>query len=421
MVKERQSHVLRFIAGLVLFTLLMPAVLCAADSSAPPLGEPFPIAAESPNQERFPAVAQDTRRARFLVVYEDDGGIRAMCLSGLGVSLRWYPVSGGGNYPDVTYNHAHDQYLIVWQEYGTILGARLAGDCSPGGLLPAFEISTDRPGTEGRPAVAYNHHGNHQDYLVVWMDMHTHTGVWARRVSATGMHPSSFEVAAGTSSYSNSEPDVAYNLNHNEYLVVYVRDPGTPGAKDIYGRRVYNAGGGGLLEEHAIDSSGGDQMEPAVAAYRLNNANPYVVVYRDHWNDAVGDVRGYLCNVSGEPTYLLNIATVPGRQEMVPAIEGSEPLGYTVVWQQTDGGFDIFGRRVSGTGDLQPTFEVSLGTRLFPPGHDEAMPAVAGGSPTALVVWHESEPPPAPNQDLQVFGRFLGYRVYLPLTVRQAG
>jgi hypothetical protein len=244
-------------------------------------------------------------------------------------------------------------------------------------------------------------------------------GVWARRVNAAGMAPNSFAVAEGTSIYSNSDPDVAYNLNHNEYLVVYVHDSGGAGKRDIYGRRVYNAGGGGLLAEHAVDASGEDQMEPAVAAYRLNQTNPYVVVFRDHWNDASGDVRGYLCNVDGEPVNLLNVATVAGRQEMMPAIASSEPLGYTVVWQQTDGGgFDIFGRRVTAEGLLQPTFEVSLGTRLFPPGHDETMPAVAGGSPSALAVWHESEPPPAPNQDLNVFGRFLGYRVYLPLTLR---
>jgi hypothetical protein len=264
--------------------------------------------------------------------------------------------------------------------------------------------------------VAYNQNPNHLDYLVVWTDMHTSMGVWARRVNATGMAPSSFEVAGGTATFSNSDPDVAYNLNHNEYLVVYVHDPGGSGNKDIYGRRVYNANGGGLLEEHPIHSSGQDQRDPAVAAYRLNYTNPYVVVFQDYWNDAVGDVRGYLCNVDGEPVNLLNIATVGGRQEMMPAIASAEPLGYTVVWQQMGGGFDIFGRRVSWVGAVQPAFEVSLGSLVLPLGHDEAMPAVAGGSPTALVVWHEA----APGQDLNVFGRFLGYRVYLPLSLRQA-
>jgi hypothetical protein len=102
---------------------------------------------------------------------------------------------------------------------------------------------------------------------------------------------------------------------------------------------------------------------------------------------------------------------------MMPAIASSEPLGYTVVWQQSDGGFDIFGRRVNETGVMPPAFEVSLGSRLFPVGHDEAMPAVAGGSPSVLVVWHEA----AQGQDPNVFGRLLGYRVYLPLTLRHAG
>jgi hypothetical protein len=402
------------IAVLVLLTLVIPPTVYGMSTVDPALAEPFPIADESPNQERFPAVAQDTRRSRFLVVYQDDGGLQAVCLSSQGTRLRSYSVSSGGDYPDVAYNHGHDQYLIVWQEIGRIRGARLAGDCPPGGLSPAFDISADRPGNEGRPAVAYNHNPSFLDYLVVWMDIDNFVGVWARRVSATDLAPSSFEVAGGTATSSNSDPDVAYNLNHNEYLVVYVHDPGGLDNKDIYGRRVYNANGGGLLEEHVIDSSAKDQRVPAVAAYRLNYTNPYVVVFQDYWNDLPGDVRGYLCNVDGEPVNLLNIATVGGRQEMMPAIASAEPLGYTVVWQQTGDGFDIFGRRVSPVGALQPTFEVSLGSRLLPPGHDEAMPAVAGGSPAALVVWHEA----APGQDLNVFGRFLGYRVYLPLTLR---
>ncbi|MGD2040641.1 MAG: hypothetical protein PVH11_07425 [Anaerolineae bacterium] len=418
MFEGKRSHKLSFLGGLVvLMAWLMAPVLDAIGSSAPLIGEPFPIAAESPSYEWFPSVAQDTQRKRFLVVYQDEGGITAVCLSGLGAPLRSYPVSASGDYPDVVYNAWHDQYLIVWQQYGTIRGARLQAECLAGGLSASFDISSDRPGTEGRPAVAYNHHENHQDYLVVWSDQSTFTGVWARRLSATSIDANSFPVAEGTAFYSNSDPDVAYNLNHNEYLVVYVHDPGGADNKDIYGRRVYNANGGGLLAEHPIDSSGKDQRDPAVAAYRLNQANPYVVVFQDYWNDTVGDVRGYLCNVDGEPVNLLNIATVSGRQEMMPAIASSEPLGYTVVWQQSDGGFDIFGRRVSETGVMPPTFEVSLGSRLFPVGHDEAMPAVAGGSPSALVVWHET----AQGQDANVFGRLLGYRVYLPLTVRQAG
>ena len=286
-------------------------------------------------------------------------------------------------------------------------------------LSPSFVISGDRPGVEANPRVAYNRHDLHQDYLVVWIDQHaTLMAVWARRVSATGPTGSSFTVASEAGA-SITDPDVAYNLNHNEYLVVYVRDPGGPGAKDIYGRRVHNAAGGGLLPIQPIDRSSGDQEYPVVAAHHLNQATPYLVVYRDYRTDTVnGDIRGYLCTAKGEPSSLLNIAAASGLVEGSPAIANADSLGYTLVWQQYDPdskGWAIFGRRVTGGGDMHPSFEVSLGGRELPANHEEFWPAVAGGAPNALVVWHENLSTP---MNLNVFGRLLGYRVYLPLMRR---
>jgi len=404
----------RTMAGLVLLGLLAAPVIGAAAYSAPTLGEPFPIADDHPQTERFPAVAQDTQHHRFLVVFQDNLAVTAVCLSGQGQHVMGYNVTANGSNPDVVYNEGHDQYLIVWQEGAVIRGARLPAACEPGTMSPSFAISGDRTGSQGGPRVAYNSHGAHQDYLVVWADYDKRPAVWARRVSAIDLVGPSFAVA-DEAGYANSSPDVAYNLNHNEYLVVYVR--GNVGNQDIYGRRVHNAGGGGLLPEQPIDTSSGDQRDPVVAAYHLNQTDPYLVVYFDYWNDSVGDVRGYLCNGEGQPVSLLNIATVLGRQEMMPAIASAEPLGYTVVWQQTDGppgGFNIYGRRVMGEGVMLPGFEVSIGSRSLPAGHYGTMPAVAGGSPSALVVWHEG----VSSADLDVFGRLLGYRLYLPLTLR---
>jgi len=402
----------RTLIGLALLLTLLPT---AAHASDPHGGQPFPIAA-SANDEDWPAVAHDTRRNRFLVVFENGvAGMNAVCMNAEGRTVTTYvvPQSGGSN-PDVVYNYGLDEYLIVWSQSGTIRGARVAGMCwpGPGGIGASFAISGDRPGTELYPAVAYNSHASHQDYLVVWEDTVANVSVFARRVGATGVSGGSFAVA-DSATQTNWRPDVAYNLNHNEYLVVYTRGTGT--AADIYGRRVYNAGSGGLLPEEAIDTSANGQEYPAVAAYRLNNSTPYLVVYTDLWNDTAGDVRGYMCNVSGQAWTLLNIATVPGRQEMAPDIASSELLGYTVVWQQVvSGDFDVHGRRVSGTGTLSPAFEVSVGDRPLPPGHDEAIPAVVGGSPLALAVWHER----AGTADWDVFGRFLGYRTFLPISLR---
>ena len=240
--------------------------LSAPTLFAPTLGAPFPIADDPVRWESSPAVAQDPIRRRFLVVFQHDTSLKAVCLSDRGRFLMGHDVAAGGRSPDVVYNEGHDQYFIVWEDSTNrdIRGARLAGDCEPGSLSPSFVISGDRPGVEANPRVAYNRHDLHQDYLVVWIDQHaTLMAVWARRVSATGLTGSSFAVASEAGA-SITDPDVAYNLNHNEYLIVYVRDPGGPGAKDIYGRRVHNAAGGGLLPIQPIDRSSGDQVPEAV-------------------------------------------------------------------------------------------------------------------------------------------------------------
>jgi hypothetical protein len=83
---------------------------------------------------------------------------------------------------------------------------------------------------------------------------------------------------------SHQEPDVAYNLNMNEYFVVYNRPSTVGGDVNVYGRRI--TWDGAYLSEIPIDTSGNDQFDPAVAAYRLNRTTPYLVVFSDQWNNA---------------------------------------------------------------------------------------------------------------------------------------
>ncbi|MGD2206903.1 MAG: hypothetical protein PVH17_09000 [Anaerolineae bacterium] len=420
MMKKRRFRYISMVLGLLVLALSIPtgglaqSVSSAAVPSA--AGDPFPIATVPGNQEHAPAVACDEGRNHYLVVYQNNGGMNALCIDGQGTTVAAYVVPASyGQRPDVTYSADHDEYLIVWDEGGDIYGARVGGVCygGPGGISSAFLISGDRPGTESSPAVAYNNHANHQDYLVVWEDTNNQSNYWAvfgRWVTDVGVSGSSLAIA-NTSGAWNYEPDVAYNLNMNEYLVVYTHDAskGTAGgARDIYGRRVYNTGGGGLLAEYPIDSSANDQDSPSVAAYRLNYTTPYLVVYRDFWNDAAGDVRGYLVSTGGQSVALLNIADVPGLQESEPGIAASESRGgYTVVWSQGTVSSDIYGRRVSGDGFVGSTFGVDLGSS------EDRVPVVASGSSAPLAVWQTWN-----GSDWDVYGRFLYRRVYLPVVVR---
>jgi hypothetical protein len=172
---------------------------------------------------------------------------------------------------------------------------------------------------------------------------------------------------------------------------------------------VHNVGGGGLLAERSIDASTSSQDEPSVAAYHLNTSTPYVVVFRDHWNDGAGDVRGYLVDGDGFPVQLLSISTAPGIYEGQPDIASSDTMGgYVVAW--TDGaGMDesIYARRISDTGTMEGAMRVSASP------YYSLEPAVAGGVPVPFAVWHTWN-----GGDLDVHGRFLYWRVHLPLVLR---
>ena len=48
---------------------------------------------------------------------------------------------------------------------------------------------------------------------------------------------------------------------------------------------------------------------PTVAAYRLDYATPYLVVFEDYWNDAGGDIEGYLVHEDGYSVSLINVST----------------------------------------------------------------------------------------------------------------
>lgn len=224
---------------------------------------------------------------------------------------------------------------------------------------------------------------------------------------------SRIEIAADGNYY--YEPDLAYNLNMNEYLVVFTRLPSGGGSYGVYARRVRGDGGTqpGLLK---IDDTDNDQYNPAVAAYRLNHDTPYLVVFNDTWNDTAGDVRGYLVDKEGNPDTLLNIAETKGQQEFDPAIAHSEAWGgYFVTWTQgpiTD--HDIFGRQVSNIGLPYPEFDIS-GSAATPLVCDRSSSQITVGDVSALAVWTD---PCGSAGGLDILGRMLGYQIYLPLIIR---
>ena len=396
-------------------------------SSDQVIGDPFTISTAAIDEIR-PAVAYDPNRNEYLVVWQNarsvTDDIYAQRISEKGELLSWFYVADG-NSPQVAFNPNNNTYLVVYDKWVSTdydVYARRVDFTGPlGSEIPiAFNLNE----TEHSPAVAYNTHPGYDEFLVVWENIPplptAINRVEGQRVAGTagggdaGGETFSGRLPIANNSDYNYDPDIAYNLNMNEFLVVFTRQPGGGGSYDVFGRRI--TADGDLLPEAAIDSSGEDQYSPSVAAYRLNQSTPYLVVFNDKWNDTEGDVRGYLVNQQGLPMTLINIATTSGQREFDPTIGESEAWGgYLVSWVQgPSGNTDIYGMQVSETGLTSPEFDLSnFGST--PMVCDRRLPNIALGVSTALGTWQDSC---GSAGGIDIVGRMIGYRVYLPLVMR---
>lgn len=420
-----------FTLGMVLFLnfVSLPGVqadhhaLSTLNNTAPLAGSPFNISTGTID-EVSPAVAYNAVDKEYLVVWQNvrsgvPDDIYAQRISERGELLSWFYVAQGEK-PRVAYNPKDNSYLVVYQIFASpdydVYAKRVnyAGPFGPDYLV-AFTLNQN----EWYPDVAYNAHPNHDEFLIVWEMSPTSNptdknieGILVPGTEGGTANSVRLTIADDTNLY--SAPDLAYNLNMNEYLVVFTRDSAAAsGDYDVYARRV--TGDGVVLDSvKAIDSSGNSQLNPKVAAYRLNNDTPYLVVFTDYWNDSAGDVRGYLVDKEANPSTLVNIATTSGGIEIGPAIAHHENWdGYFVTW--TQGPFldtDIFGKQISNIGFTEPEFELSAADLISCSREDSD---IAVGDVSALAVWSDSC---GTAGGMDVLGRMLGYPVYLPLVIR---
>ncbi|MGB7095801.1 MAG: hypothetical protein WBD62_14255, partial [Anaerolineales bacterium] len=124
----------------------------------------------------------------------------------------------------------------------------------------------------------------------------------------------------------------------------------------------------------------------------------------------------YMVNQQGQPVLLINIAQTPGQREFDPTISESETWGgYLVSWVRgLSGNTDIFGMQVSNTGFTNPEFDLSKYGNT-PTVCDRGQPDIAIGMSTALGSWQDSC---GSAGGVDIVGRMIGYRVYLPLVMR---
>ncbi len=120
--------------------------------------------------------------------------------------------------PDVTYNAARDEYLLVYDDSSDIFAIRLSGTGNPiGGIFPIAEWDDQ----EKQPAVAAC--SDADQYLVAWESSVYSGGIFARFVpgDVTGKADLGRTIQIDNTTSTEQHPDVACNRGGNLYAVVW--------------------------------------------------------------------------------------------------------------------------------------------------------------------------------------------------------
>jgi hypothetical protein len=387
---------------------------------------PISVASGMPVTHRYtPAVAADRTRDQYMVVWHNEwpGGekdIYARRLSRDGRLLSWFSVSVGPTdriRPDVAFNSANDEYLVVWMQdvsgNGTqheIWGRFVAWDGSY--QRPEFQIITWPGRSFWSPRVVYNSSRN--QYLVVWNAFDTTTqqptDISSMLLAADGTAITGRNI---TTSDKPHQVDVVWNWSTNQYFVVFVRSyPQTTTGSDIYGLRVTadNAVVPGSLQ--AIDSRASEQYAPRAAVDGRGNVM-VVWVHRhsstDH--DIMGRQIDQLGNLLGDRLIVSNYPQDEGRPAIAAGLTGSQ---YLAVWQRWVSGRWVISARSWGDGMPPQLFEIATGASW----HKEA-PAVVANPPGYLVAY-EADDTGDHRARRQIYGRqWTPHGVFLPFLRRR--
>lgn len=240
---------------------------------------------------------------------------------------------------------------------------------------------------EVNPAIAYNSQW-HEYLVVLWNDRPGCDDVRAERVARNGARLGGRWVAAGCPA-ERRYPDVTYNSQRNEYLVVWVEESG--GISYIRSLSL-SADAQPLVGPTTLVQDSNPLGYPAVAY--ASTSDMYLVVWEDSYPGG-SDIIGKLVSSDGQPQpgYVVVSQDPGGQPRYRPDLAYNRHAnGFLVVWQQWDPTYnlwDIYGRLINGDGGT-PFASFSVDNWMV----DTTAPAVAAipSTPTSykyLVVWEK--------------------------------
>jgi len=233
-----------------------------------------------------PRVAYGRAQLEFLVVWMNSPAAVKTYISARRVTAAdgtfpagGFTISSGSenrDYPDVTYNLARNEYLVVWDvDYGgtstglDIHAVRLEGN---GNELGGGEFGiAGWPSEEARPAVAACDTAD--QYLVGWQSLDPNTSehdLYVRFIQGDGTIDGAPEVVYN-SAVNEIEPDIACNMSGQEYLVAWQQQySNVSGPYGVWGRQVYPDKTMGAAYGIVAGATGTDRTNPAAAGGYVN-------------------------------------------------------------------------------------------------------------------------------------------------------
>lgn len=238
-----------------------------------------------------------------------------------------------------------------------VAGSLLAGLSLAAGLGGAPLRAQAPPPEQRTPTVAYNSHGEQQNFLVVWVeDRGKGPDIYGKRLSNNGLPvggPTKGGIQVIRSEIGNraqtpgprTNPALMYNPATEEYLLVFDEYTGEEEGWNIFSVRV-SAAGYAIGKPREIVGGEGDQQRPDIDLIDLQNGGDqrrdYLVVYDDNSRDLdeIWSIR-------------LRDNNIPlGRSELIfrdPSFNASDPTtnGASVAWvDDRDGQKDIWTLRL---------------------------------------------------------------------------
>lgn len=309
-----------------------------------PLEEPWIIESAASSMDINLDATYNSSRNHYLVIWNDADAdhIVGRRVYPAGKSTDYFVVedSNGGQFPSMAYDAASDYFLVAWQAAGDIYARLLDGQGMTLGSLIEVSTAADE---QKDPDVAFD--PDHEQFLVVWGTDRPASGdddIEGRIVLTDGTPLAPSFCLAGCSDANRRElPAVTYNPDDDEYMVVY-QYVQAPNDLDLYGRRATWDGNVTGSEFDVWTETGGVHQQEADIVY-IPALNRYYVIWADGRNSADNgyDLYGRWLGADGSPVgFSIPVFRYPGGQRWPDLAYDAAHQQALVVWNDTRRSYD---------------------------------------------------------------------------------